>query len=300
MFNLTKTSITLILMAIIWSPYSQAQEEGNEFFAAEKWSEAADAYETFLSANPDDAAIWYQLAISARQAERYSTALNALIKAEQLQFSPPRVGLERARLKALANNNDGAVADLRALAASGFSAVGLFKSDPVLGMLAGHDGFDALVEEMEVQAYPCEHDGAFAEFDFWIGEWDVHVAGGAIAGSNSIRREERGCVLMEKWISAGGGSGSSINYVDKVTGEWVQVWNSESGSQINIRGGMSDDGMLLVGTIHYVANGTTLPFRGLWTALDDGRVRQYFEQSTDEGLNWTPWFEGFYTRKTVE
>jgi hypothetical protein len=25
-------------------------------------------------------------------------------------------------------------------------------------------------------------------------------------------------------------------------------------------------------------------------------VRQYFEQSTDEGETWQPWFEGFYSR----
>jgi hypothetical protein len=59
---------------------------------------------------------------------------------------------------------------------------------------------------------------------------------------------------------------------------------------------MTDDGMLLEGYIHYVNNGTTAPFRGLWTLLPDGRVRQYFEQSNDEGKTWVPWFEAFYTR----
>jgi hypothetical protein len=34
----------------------------------------------------------------------------------------------------------------------------------------------------------------------------------------------------------------------------------------------------------------------LWTPLADGRVRQFFEQSDDDGTNWTPWFEGFYSR----
>jgi hypothetical protein len=40
-----------------------------------------------------------------------------------------------------------------------------------------------------------------------------------------------------------------------------------------------------------------VPFRGLWTPLPDGRVRQFFEQSNDGGETWVPWFEGFYTRK---
>ena len=89
----------------------------------------------------------------------------------------------------------------------------------------------------------------------------------------------------------------SVYYLDKATGEWVQVWNAEGGSQIHIRGGMTDEGMELIGQIHDVASDTTSPFRGLWTPLEDGRVRQYFEQSNDGGETWVPWFEGFYTRK---
>ena len=90
-----------------------------------------------------------------------------------------------------------------------------------------------------VAAYPCEHDEAFSAFDFWVGEWEVHGAGGTYADSNVIERAERGCVPIEIWNSASGGS------------------------QINIRGGMTEEGMLLVGTIHDVSSGSTLPFRGL-------------------------------------
>ncbi len=147
--------------------------------------------------------------------------------------------------------------------------------------------------------FPCEDDARFAEFDFWVGEWDVHVGNGNLAGQNRIERAQRGCVLIENWTSASGGTGMSINYVDKTTGEWVQIWNDAGGSQIHIRGGLTDDGMLLEGTIHYVANGTTAPFRGLWTPMPDGRVRQFFEQSNDDGETWVPWFEGFYSRVSL-
>ncbi len=150
------------------------------------------------------------------------------------------------------------------------------------------------------RVYPCEQDPAFAAFDFWVGTWDVHTADGSFAGTNVIERAERGCVLVERWFGAGGGSGMSVNFLDRTTNEWVQIWNSAGGAQIQIRGGMSDSGMLLVGNIHNVANGTTADFRGLWTPLDDGRVRQYFEQSNDGGASWSPWFEGFYTRKSVQ
>jgi hypothetical protein len=145
--------------------------------------------------------------------------------------------------------------------------------------------------------FPCEDDARFAEFDFWAGEWDVHVASGQFAGNNVITPTQRDCVLIENWTSATGGTGMSINYLDHDADEWVQIWNDSQGSQINIRGGLTDDGMLLVGTIHYIAQDKTVPFRGLWTLLDDGRVRQFFEQFDEEKDVWAPWFEGFYTRK---
>lgn len=103
-------------------------------------------------------------------------------------------------------------------------------------------------------------------------------------------------MLVEHWTGAAGGSGMSMNYLDAATGEWVQLWTGAEGSQVLIRGGPADDGMLLEGRIHYVGNGTTADFRGLWTPLPDGRVRQFFEQSDDGGETWETWFEGFYDR----
>jgi hypothetical protein len=300
MLNLKKNYNYLIII-LFFVPFSLvAGEDADSLFRAGDWAAAADAYAQQTEKSPEDERAWFQLAVSARQAERYGTALDSLAKAEALGFAPVRISFERARLSVLAEDNDRAVEELQAVASGGFTAVGFITSDPLLKTLEGHAGYDALVADMSIKAFPCEYDELFGAFDFWVGEWDVHGPGGNFAGNNVIERVQRGCVLIENWRSASGGTGMSINFVDKITGEWVQVWNDASGSQINIRGGMTDNGMLLAGTIHYVANGTTAPFRGLWTPLPDGRVRQFFEQSSDDGDTWTPWFEGFYTRKLAE
>jgi hypothetical protein len=159
---------------------------------------------------------------------------------------------------------------------------------------------DTLVAEKTAQAYPCEHDDRFSEFDFWLGVWDVHDATGNFAGTNRIEKVEHGCLVTESWVGASGSTGFSINYLDLTDESWVQIWNSAGGSQINYRGGLTEDGMLLVGQIHYIDGGVTAPFRGLWTLLPDGRVRQFFEQSNDDGKTWVTWFEGFYTRKSSD
>jgi len=290
--------LIIILFSIPISLYAEA--DADSLFEASEWAAAADAYALRTDADPQDVVAWFRLAVSSRQAERYAVARNALAKAEELQFSAVRISLERARLNVLAGDADGAVNELLSVASSGFTAINVITKDPVLAMLAGDAAYDQLVAEMSRQAFPCEHDMAFSAFDFWLGEWDVHTADGTYAGSNAIERAERGCVLIENWSSAGGGSGMSINYLDRISGEWVQIWNDASGGQINIRGGMTDEGMLLVGTMHDVANGTTVPFRGLWTPMPDGRVRQFFEQRSPDDETWSPWFEGFYTRKLAE
>ena len=210
--------------------------------------------------------------------------------------SPVQAALESARESVREGDAEGAVETLESLFAQGFTAVGVITGDAELSTLEGTERYDALVAQMSIAAFPCEHDPRFKEFDFWVGNWDVHVGNGTFVGRNTIESAERGCVLIENWTSASGGTGMSVNYLDEASGEWVQVWNSSGGSQIYIRGGLTEDGMLLEGTIHYVATDQTAPFRGLWTPLEDGRVRQYFEQGNEDGTEWSPWFEGFYTR----
>ncbi len=142
---------------------------------------------------------------------------------------------------------------------------------------------------------PCAKDAHFNQFDFWLGEWEVHVASGKQAGTNRIVREAGGCVLVERWKSGSGGTGISLNYYDPETDQWVQNWVGSGGSLIDIRGGLKDGSMVLEGTIRYVGKKGINSFRGSWTPLEDGRVRQYFEESKDQGKSWNPWFEGFYS-----
>jgi hypothetical protein len=256
----------------------------------------ARAFAALDSRSDADGAAWYALAVRAREAGDVAIAGRALDRAEQLEYSSARIGLERARVRVLDDDPDAAIGQLQSLADAGFTAVSVITGDPLLSGLAGRPAFDALVAAMSASAYPCEHDEKFREFDFWIGEWEVHDASGQFAGRNVIEAAQRGCMLLENWTSASGGTGMSINYLDHENGEWVQRWIDSSGGQIEIRGGLTDNGMQLTGTIHYTANGTTAPFRGLWTPLPDGRVRQFFEQSDDGGETWDSWFEGFYRR----
>jgi len=152
----------------------------------------------------------------------------------------------------------------------------------------------------EAPARPCLEAPEFAQFDFWLGNWDVHLEDGRKAGINTIEKEQGGCVLVERWTSSGGGTGMSLNYFEPENRQWVQIWVGADGSLIDIRGGLQDDGsMQLDGFIQNVGQEGRNAFRGRWTLLADGRVTQHFEESTDDGKTWKDSFLGFYTRQTA-
>ena len=147
--------------------------------------------------------------------------------------------------------------------------------------------------------YDCTAKGHHRDFDFWLGQWEVRSKAGEIQGHNSITAKQKGCLLEEAWTSARGGTGQSINYYNPVTEQWQQLWVDAGSSAINIRGGLKNGSMELTGSIFYYKESLTKGFRGRWTPLPDGRVRQFFEEQNEAG-EWEVWFDGYYTRVTTE
>jgi hypothetical protein len=146
------------------------------------------------------------------------------------------------------------------------------------------------------EPHDCQTSDTHRQFDFWIGQWEVRDAKGTLAGNNVITAVQKGCALREQWTSVRGGGGESLNYYDPGIGRWRQLWLDAGYSIIDIAGGLDENGsMVLEGRIYYLGSGKEHPFRGTWTLLENGRVRQFFQQQDDEGA-WQTWFEGFYRR----
>ena len=159
------------------------------------------------------------------------------------------------------------------------------------GALAQEDAADAIATPPQPS---CEGD-EYRAFDFWLGDWTVTAPGGQPAGTNSITSEENGCLIIERWSGAQGSTGQSFNYYNPATGMWRQVWVSP-GALIDYEGGLNQRGqMVLEGEISY-HNGNSFPFRGEWTANEDGSVHQHFEQYNPETEEWDVWFTGIYRK----
>lgn len=146
--------------------------------------------------------------------------------------------------------------------------------------------------------FDCQASPAHRQFDFWLGEWEVRDAQGKLAGQNRISSIQRGCALREQWTSASGGTGESLNYYQPASGQWRQLWLDAGASIIDISGTLNEESMVLTGKIYYLKEAVNKAFRGSWTPLEDGRVRQFFEERDDTG-EWQVWFDGYYSRQTT-
>lgn len=141
---------------------------------------------------------------------------------------------------------------------------------------------------------PCDRP-SFRQFDFWLGDWEVRDAAGKQVGRNIVTSEQGGCVVMERWQSATGSTGMSMNYFEPRSGRWRQNWVSPD-SILEMSGGLQGESMVLEGPMQYVGEDRTTLLRGTWTRLADGRVRQHFVESRDGGQTWEEWFDGYYSR----
>ena len=132
------------------------------------------------------------------------------------------------------------------------------------------------------------------EFDFWLGQWEVRLPNGRLAGTNRIEPLLGGCVLQEHWRSAGAGHGTSLNFYDRATRQWNQVWIDAQGGVLRLAGARTGDSMVMTGVSPDSA-GVPVQQRITWTPRTDGSLRQLWETSAD-GRTWTTAFDGIYSR----
>ncbi len=152
----------------------------------------------------------------------------------------------------------------------------------------------AVVADTTIGA-PCRA-AAYRAFDFWLGRWEVRTTDGTIGGHNTITRGNRGCTLNESYSTPGGYAGQSINTYDAGSARWSQTWTDVSGLVLHLYGSSPRPGVMQLQGERTARNGSAALDRITWTRLDDGRVRQFWEGSTDGGTTWTVAFDGYYSR----
>jgi hypothetical protein len=134
------------------------------------------------------------------------------------------------------------------------------------------------------------------QFDFWIGDWNVKLPDGRLAGVNVIEPILGGCVLRESWTGAGGMSGTSYNIYDRTRQVWHQTWVDGQGNLLTLEGKFASNRMILEGVKRDSTGGTVLN-RITWEPTAPDQLRQIWQTSGDGGTTWTTAFDGRYTRR---
>lgn len=122
-------------------------------------------------------------------------------------------------------------------------------------------------------------DAVHRQFDFWVGDWEVHNRAGVFIAENRITLELDGCVVAEHWTPLHGGRGRSISSYDARTGQWRQTWVTEAlGNSYPLRlaGGLRpDDAMEMKGVRHpYWGRDLVWLDDYIWTPLSPDQVVQ--------------------------
>lgn len=143
--------------------------------------------------------------------------------------------------------------------------------------------------EAQSKPTPCTSAESRA-FDFWIGEWEVtSPPRPKWQASSSITASNNGCSIHEAYATPSGYTGNSINFYDAKKGLWHQTWIDNQGVPIYLEGNLVEQVMVLSDKSNRVS----------WSLQSDGRVRQHWESTADEGKTWTTAFDGYYRRRTA-
>ncbi len=134
------------------------------------------------------------------------------------------------------------------------------------------------------------------QFDFWVGDWDVYDTSGKKIGENKIEKLENDCIVSEHWKGATGGSGRSYNYYNAVDSTWNQVWISNSGNNLVLKGKAATNKMTLKSELNKNEKGNYYN-QITWTKNEDDSVTQLWEVLNENGESLSIAFKGIYKSK---
>ena len=260
------------------------------------WAAARRAYVSLAKREPDNGRWWFRLGNAQYGAKRYRAALVSWGRAESIGHNPA-VMYNLATGYALLGDRDSAFVWLNQAAVAGFSQSDQLNGDEDLASLRDDPRYADVLGQVHANAAPCESRPESHQFDFWIGEWDVHAQQGPLVGHSSIQQILGQCVLLENWSGVQGGSGKSFNAYDSATGTWRQFWVDDHGKVTVFTDGQYQDGVMRFLTRSKDASGHDVLGRLSFHNLGPDRVRQWKERSLDGGGTWQTDYDFLYERK---
>jgi len=266
-----------------------------ELYRAQKWAEAAKAFEEVVLEEPGNATAWGRLGVSRVSLRQFEAAAEALQKSLAITSHPVAMynlacayaglGQKEKAFEWLAKSLDNRLPPSLDIS-----------RDPHLASLRDDPRFTGLVLSLDKKRKPCVYSPEARQFDFWVGEWNVFNPQGQQVGSSVIQQISEGCGVLENWTDAFGGGGKSINFYDPKTGKWHQYWIGGDGTPQRYAGTFRDGALRFEGEPS-TENGARTLTRLTFFNLGADTVRQFSEQSKDDGQTWSVLYDFKYVRK---
>lgn len=273
----------------------EMRAEANGFYQKQDWQNAAAAYEKIVVIEDANAGAHYRLGLSLLNLNNNAAAQPHLEKA--FAISPnPFFAMALARVYARTGNKDKAYEVLDKILAMGGIAPETLEAEKDFAAFKDETRFKEFVHKSDLAVNPCKASPNFRQLDFWIGEWDAKNTQGVTVGSSSIQLILGQCVIFENWTTPVS-SGKSFNIFDATDGKWHQNWVDDRGTNTHYVGELKDGKMVYVAET--VKGGVKTLAKMTFSKLPNGDVRQFGENSTDEGKTWTTAFDLLYVRKKI-
>jgi hypothetical protein len=160
--------------------------------------------------------------------------------------------------------------------------------------------FKEIYDVLYTTAFPCRSLAGARQFDFWIGDWDVfnNLFPNNRVGTSHIQNVSGECTILENWESYNNPfTGKSQNWYDTTTKKWTQLWIGSGGGVTYFREGEYKDGAMRFVYSPVNAQGQTIMGRFTFYNLGKNKVRQFCENSNDNGKTYQTVYDFIYVRQ---
>lgn len=275
---------------------ADAQGRASQAISDGEYTKALGELAVALEEEPENAYSHYLAALAYLDSRsRADKAEHHLTKAEEYGAQAQPVAFLRARINARQGNHEAALAIIESLAEGGYAQLSRLQQQEDFDPIRGEARFEDALAKVRAARYPCQADSRHADFDFWVGDWNVYQ-NGTFAGENAISSILGGCLVFEEWQSASGSRGKSFNYFDPGRNHWRQIWVADTGTIIEFTGEARDGGIFYTAETTDPASGAVTHHRFEFTPQPGGEVRQFWATSSDKS-EWTTIWDGIYKRK---
>lgn len=277
--------------------------KADSLYSAGNWANALNEYrEIIRSPNLSlSSSIWNKVGYAAHQTGNYPEAMSYYQKA--LENEPPQALLpfilsRMAKTESRMGNTEASIKYLIDAIKAGYINTEELNEHSDFLPIRNNPDFDSLKKDLNKRVNPCITDPVRQQLDFWIGSWNVYITGTKyLAGTNTIVKEAAGCTLHESWVSATGGeTGVSLTYYDQSAGFWEQTYVANNSNITVYRDGVFT-GNSMVFKFKAKRRGKEITGKFTLERISSTEIRQYQEESTDNGTTWKRTFDFTYKKQ---